>query len=63
MKKTGIITFYHKNYNFGGLLQAYALPETLKLYFNLNAEQIDYIYLEEYKKHSRKRIKNISELV
>lgn len=63
MKKIGIITFYHKNYNFGGLLQAYALPEALKLYFNLNAEQIDYTYLGKYEKHGRKRIKNISELV
>lgn len=41
--KVGIITFYHTNYNFGGLLQAYALPKVLKNNFGLEAEQIDYI--------------------
>ena len=40
--KVGIITLYHDNYNFGGLLQAYALPTALKKYFDLDAEQIDY---------------------
>lgn len=38
----GIITFYHENYNFGGLLQAYALPTAIQKYFGLSAEQIDY---------------------
>lgn len=41
--KAGIITLYHRNYNFGGLLQAYALPRVLKEHFGLEAEQIDYI--------------------
>lgn len=41
--KVGIITLYHGNYNFGGLLQAYALPLAIKKYFNMDAEQIDYI--------------------
>lgn len=41
--KVGIITLYHANYNFGGLLQAYALPKALKEYFGIDAEQIDYI--------------------
>lgn len=41
--KIGIITLYHANYNFGGLLQAYALPEVLKEHFGIDAEQIDYI--------------------
>lgn len=40
--KVGIITFYHGNYNFGGLLQAYALPAAFQKYFGLYAEQIDY---------------------
>ena len=40
--KVGIITMYHDSYNFGGLLQAYALPTALKKYFDLDAEQIDY---------------------
>lgn len=44
MKKIGILTFYHKNYNFGGLLQAYALPTALQKYFEFSAEQIDYNY-------------------
>lgn len=38
----GIITFYHENYNFGALLQAYALPTAIQKYFGLDAEQIDY---------------------
>ena len=41
--KAGVLTFYHANYNFGGLLQAYALPKVLKNNFGLEAEQIDYI--------------------
>ena len=41
--KAGIVTLYHANYNFGGLLQAYALPKVLKEYFEVEAEQIDYI--------------------
>ena len=41
--KVGIITLYHANYNFGGLLQSYALPKALKEYFGIDAEQIDYI--------------------
>lgn len=45
--KVGIITLYHANYNFGGLLQAYALPKVLKEYFELEAEQIDYIPIEQ----------------
>lgn len=41
--KAGIITLYHANYNFGGLLQAYALPKALKEYLDEDSEQIDYI--------------------
>ena len=40
--KVGIITLYHANYNFGGLLQAYALPAALEKYIGVFAEQIDY---------------------
>ena len=29
-EKAGIVTLYHGNYNFGGLLQAYALPAALE---------------------------------
>ena len=47
--KVGILTFYHRNYNFGGLLQAYALPKVLKDQFNLDAEQIKYSLFTENK--------------
>lgn len=43
-KKAGIVTLYHNNYNFGGLLQAYALPVALERYLGISAEQIDYIF-------------------
>ena len=41
--KVGILSTYHANYNFGGLLQAYALPKVLKEHFGIEAEQIDYV--------------------
>ena len=49
-EKAGIVTLYHGNYNFGGLLQAYALPKVLKDYFEIEAEQIDYLPIEQQKK-------------
>lgn len=42
--KLGIITFYHGNYNFGGLLQAFALPVALERYLDISSEQVDYVY-------------------
>lgn len=42
-KKVGIVTLYHGNYNFGGLLQAYALPAALHKYLGIHGEQIDYV--------------------
>ena len=42
-EKAGIITLYHDNYNFGGLMQAYALPVALERYLGISAEQIDYV--------------------
>lgn len=45
--KIGIVTLYHNNYNFGGLLQAYALPTAVKKYLGISAEQIDYIFMPE----------------
>lgn len=42
-KKVGIITLYYRNYNYGGLLQAYALTTYLNKKMNLDAEQIAYI--------------------
>ena len=43
-EKAGIVTLYHGNYNFGGLLQAYALPVALERYLDIPAEQIDYVF-------------------
>ena len=51
--KAGIITIYHGNYNFGGLLQAYALPKILREYFGIEAEQIDYIPIMPEKKEQK----------
>lgn len=48
--KIGIITLYHGNYNFGGLLQAYALPAALEKYLGIFAEQIDYVCSMERQK-------------
>ena len=45
--KVGIVTLYHNNYNFGGLLQAYALPTAVKKYLGISAEQIDYVFIPE----------------
>lgn len=45
--KIGIVTLYHNNYNFGGLLQAYALPTVVKKYLGISAEQIDYVFMPE----------------
>ena len=45
--KIGIVTLYHNNYNFGGLLQAYALPTAVKKYLGISAEQIDYVFMPE----------------
>ena len=53
--KVGIITLYHGNYNFGGLLQAYALPKVLKEYFGIEAEQIDYIPTEPTRKIEKQK--------
>lgn len=41
-KKIGILTFYYRNYNFGGVLQAFALVYALNKNFPVQAEQICY---------------------
>lgn len=51
--KVGIITLYHGNYNFGGLLQAYALPVALEKYLGIPAEQIDYVIMSEEEKKTK----------
>ena len=43
MIRIGILTFYYKNYNYGGILQTYALEHFLNSCFhNVRAEQIYY---------------------
>jgi len=44
--KVGIITLYYKNYNFGGLLQAYALQQALSKK-GFDCKQITYDYRSE----------------
>lgn len=58
--KIAILTLYHNNYNFGGLLQAYALPTALKKYLGIPAEQIDYLFLPEQETKTEKPKNNIS---
>lgn len=43
MSKVGILTLYYKNYNYGGLLQAYALQHSIQ-----NSQQISYILESGY---------------
>lgn len=52
----GIVTFYHENYNFGGLLQAYALPAALERYLNIASEQIDYLYVPKKQARAKEAI-------
>lgn len=42
MKRIGILTYYYGNYNFGGLLQAYALTKVINRMGHCEAEQICY---------------------
>ncbi|MCB6202638.1 polysaccharide pyruvyl transferase family protein [Extibacter muris] len=41
MEKCGIITLYHKNYNYGGILQAYAMVKVMEK-LGYDTEVIDY---------------------
>lgn len=54
--KVGIVTLYHENHNFGGLLQAYALPTVIEKNFGIPAEQIDYVYLPEQGKKAKEKL-------
>ena len=42
MKKTGILTMYYNSVNYGGLLQAFALPFVIQKHIGIPAEQIRY---------------------
>lgn len=44
MRKLGIVTFYYESFNFGGVLQAYALVKYINTNFDVKAEQICYQY-------------------
>lgn len=60
MKKIGILTLYYENYNFGGLLQAYALPKILNDKFHRNAEQIRYsLKIEDELKNTNLKMNNV----
>ena len=58
-KKAGIVTLYHGNYNFGGLLQAYALPTALEKYLGITAEQIDYACKWQEQPKDKPSLKNL----
>ena len=50
--KIGIITLYYNSYNFGGLLQAYALAYFINKHTGHEAEQICYEVIREHKTES-----------
>ncbi|NLG05082.1 MAG: hypothetical protein GX567_14810, partial [Clostridia bacterium] len=43
MKRIGILTFYFKNYNCGGVLQAYALQRVIDSFEGYKSEQICFV--------------------
>lgn len=51
--KVGIVTFYYKNYNFGGALQARALTQALQAINDVTAEQIQIDFNKRWKKQSK----------
>lgn len=61
--KVGIVTSYHGSHNFGGLLQAYALPLAIKKEYDLDAEQIDYIDARTLNTVVKKSDENISVII
>ena len=50
--KVGIVTFYYKNYNFGGALQARALTLALQTIKNVQAEQIQVDFNKQWENMS-----------
>ena len=61
--KVGIVTLYHANYNFGGLLQAYALPVALEKYLGISAEQIDYVFMPPEEEKKIKDVVSIKKII
>lgn len=49
----GIVTFYYKNYNFGGALQARALTKAVNSIKGVKAEQIQIDFRQSWKKESK----------
>lgn len=58
-KKIGILTLYHNNYNFGGLLQAYALQKVIAA-MGYDAEQICYDSVKKDSKKDKSGVTHIS---
>lgn len=56
--KVGIITFYYRNYNYGGMLQAYALQKTIQS-MGYKCEQISLLRNYELSIGIKNRIRNI----
>lgn len=60
--KAGILTLYHNNYNYGGLLQSYALWKTLDD-LGVDAKQISYLLDSGYENYKGKFVWNIKTLI
>ena len=56
MKKIGIVTLYHKNYNYGGQLQAYAMQ---KIFTTENTDAELITFENDSKKYLIKRLKDL----
>lgn len=55
MKKVGIISLYYKNYNYGGLLQSYALVRYLNLH-SFDTEQISWDFMGGLKRYKNETV-------
>lgn len=59
MKKIAILTLYYHNYNYGGILQAYALQKVIEK-MGFSSEQISYKLDSGYRdiKHFKLKVRN-----
>lgn len=55
MNKIGIISMYHKNKNYGGLLQAYALPKAISK-LNYDCEQIRWPHMHKVLPDAKRKL-------
>lgn len=60
MKRVGIISMYYKNYNYGGMLQSFALCEAISKYTNC-VEQISYDRFKQRQSTKQKAWKILKE--